>query len=194
MSFPFREAPRPVPACPVGRGGELPDGQHTEPIRKKVSMTSSILISSLQLPIRAALAAGLSVASAQLLRLHYPLYAMIAAVIVTDLSPSHTRKLGLWRLVGTVLGAMLGAVLSSLLSPTPWAIGLGIMAAMFLSHLLRLHGAAKLAGYVCGIVLIEHVDHPWFYALHRLIETALGIGVAMLVSFVPKLIPTDKPK
>ena len=156
-------------------------------------MTFSNLIPGLQLSVRAALGAGLSVALAQLLRLHYPLYALIAAVIVTDLSPSLTRKLGLWRLVGTVLGATLGAVLSPLLPPAPWAFGLGILAAMFLSHLLRLHGAAKLTGYLCGIVLIEQGDHPWFYALHRLIETVLGIGVAMLVSFVPKLIPTDKP-
>ena len=156
-------------------------------------MTFSNFIPGLELSVRAALGAGLSVAFAQLLRLHYPLYAMIAAVIVTDLSPSQTRKLGLWRLVGTVLGAAVGAVLSPLLPPTPWTFGLGILAAMFLSHLLRLQGAAKLAGYLCGIVLIEHGDHPWFYALHRLIETFLGIGVAMFVSFVPKLIPMDKP-
>ncbi|HTP04772.1 MAG TPA: FUSC family protein [Nitrospirota bacterium] len=156
-------------------------------------MTLSTLVAPFQLSIRAALAAGLSVAIAQLLRLHFPLYALIAAVIVTDLSPSQTRKLGLRRLVGTVLGAALGAVLSSLLPPGPWVIGLGILAAMFLSHLLRLQDAAKVAGYVCGIVLLDHATHPWSYALHRLMETVLGIGVAMFVSFVPKLIPTDNP-
>jgi uncharacterized membrane protein YgaE (UPF0421/DUF939 family) len=156
-------------------------------------MTFSTLIPALQLSFRAAVGAGLSVAIAQLLRLEFPLYAMIAAVIVSDLSPLQTRKLGLWSLVGTVLGATVGAVLSGLLPRTPWAIGLGIMAAMSLSHFLHLHGAAKLTGYLCGIVLLEYSDHPWFYALHRLIETILGISVAILVSFVPKLISTDKP-
>ena len=47
---------------------------------------------------------------------------------------------------------------------------------------------------VAGIVVLNHGDHPWLYALHRLIETILGIGTAVLVSVVPKLLRTDEPK
>ena len=169
------------------------DAMKSLSIQKKVSMSFSTIIPAFQLSIRAALAAGFATALVQALGLPFPLYAMIAAVIVTELSPLQTRKLGMKRLVGTILGAMFGAALSPLLQNAPWAIALGIMVSMLITHLIHLPDAAKMTGYVCAIVLLNHSDSPWSYAMHRLIETALGIGVAVLVSYVPKLIPTDKP-
>jgi uncharacterized membrane protein YgaE (UPF0421/DUF939 family) len=144
-------------------------------------------ITTLQLCTRAASSAGLAVASAQLLELQYPIYALIAAVIVMDLSPSKTLQLALQRLAGTVLGATVGAALSSVLPAGPLTIGFSILVAMLLSYVARLQDAAKLAGYVCGIVVLAHGADPWSYALHRLIETFLGIGTAVLVSLVPKM-------
>lgn len=153
----------------------------------------SHLIPALQLSIRAALAAGLAVIIAQLLQFHAPLYAMIAAVIVSDLSPAKTRQLGLQRLGGSVLGAAVGAVTSQFLPLGAWAIGFSVLIAMFLSHLVRLQGAAKLSGYLSGIVVLGHASDAWSYGFYRLLETILGIGMALLVSFVPKLIPPDEP-
>ncbi len=146
---------------------------------------------ALQLSLRAAVSAGLAVAVAQFLELQYPLYALIAAVIVMDLSPSKTRQLALQRLAGTLLGATVGAALSYFLPPGPLAIAISILAAMLLSYVVRLQAASKLAGYVCGIVVLAHGAHPWSYALYRVIETALGIAMAVLVSLVPKLMRVE---
>ena len=51
-----------------------------------------------------------------------------------------------------------------------------------------MNDGAKVAGYICGIVVVAHGTHPWSYAVLRFTETVLGIGVAWLISFVPKVI------
>jgi uncharacterized membrane protein YgaE (UPF0421/DUF939 family) len=158
-----------------------------------VSTKSSARIAALQLSLRAAVAAGLSVAIAQWLKLPYPVYAVLAAVIVLDLSPAKTRHLALQRLTGTVLGAAVGVVFSYAQSPGPLAITISILVAMMLSYAVGLQAAAKLAGYVCGIVVLTHGDHAWSYAVYRVVETFLGIAMAVLVSLVPKLLRVEIP-
>jgi uncharacterized membrane protein YgaE (UPF0421/DUF939 family) len=157
-------------------------------------MIASSVVPALQLSFRAAVAAGLAFGLAQLLELKFPLYAMIAAVIVTDLEPSESRKLGWRRLAGTVIGTVLGAVLSIALPPGAFTIGLGIFLTMALSHLLRLPEAARIAGYLSAIVLLEHTAEPWVYAFWRFAETVLGIVIALIVSLTPKLLRAGEPR
>lgn len=151
-------------------------------------MIRRVPLKDMQLAVRAAAAAGISLALAGLLELEHPIYAMIAAVIVTDLSPVETRKLGLRRLVATIAGAFCGALLSAALGSGPVSAALSILAAMLVSSLLHAQDGARVAGYICALVVLYHGDEPWNYALFRSIETILGIVVAMLVSSVPKLL------
>jgi uncharacterized membrane protein YgaE (UPF0421/DUF939 family) len=151
-------------------------------------------LTSLQVSARASLAATFAVVIARRVDLEFPLYALIAAIIVTDLSPTRTRQLSLQRLVGTVIGAAVGAVVSVASPAThggPLTIAIGVLVAMLLSHVFRMTAAAKLAGYVCGIVLLNYNDHPWRYASYRFVETLVGITTAVIVSFIPALLTAD---
>ena len=149
------------------------------------------LVPAVQLSFRAAAGAALAYSLARLLELQFPIYAMIAAVIVTDLSPAETRKLAWRRLAGTLVGGVLGALLASALPGGALAIGLGIFVSMFAMHLLRLPEAARIAGYLCGIVLLDYSVDPWIYAFWRLVETVIGIALAYLISLVPRLIRSE---
>ena len=150
-------------------------------------LTRAAVIRGFQLSSRAATAAVLSFMAASWLQLAFPLYAMIAAIVVTDLSAAETRRLGLPRLVGTLIGAIVGALVSLAVSG-PIAMGVGIGAAMLLCHLVRFPDSAKVAGYVPAIILLQYNDSPWTYAFYRFVETALGIVIAYLVSLLPKLL------
>ena len=152
------------------------------------------LVPGLQLATRAAVAAALSLVVARWLGLPFPIYAMIGAVIVTDLDAAKTRSLALPRMGGTAFGAILGAVLLPLAGTGIASIALGIFMAMLACHVVRAKDAAKLAGYVCALVLMEHGDEPWMYAAYRCAETLIGVAMAVLVGLVPKLVrEADRP-
>ena len=144
--------------------------------------------SGLQLAVRSAVAAGLSFAIARYLEFQHPIFSLISAVITTDLAPALSRKFGVRRLVATVMGAAMGAALGQLLPSGAWAVGVSILIAMLTCQLLRSPDGAKVAGFTCGIVVLEHNADPWVSAFFRFAETALGVVVALIVSYVPKLI------
>jgi uncharacterized membrane protein YgaE (UPF0421/DUF939 family) len=144
-----------------------------------------------QLALRAATAAGVALGLAEILRLEYPIYALLAAVIATDLMPSQSRALGVRRIVATAVGAVGGAILSPLLPPTAWTLALSILVAMLACEIFNARDAAKVAGYICGIVVLDHSAEPWLYSFFRFAETVLGVVAAWAVSYVPKLMRTD---
>src|SRR5437660_9025437 len=77
------------------------------PYRLRGNSTRGTILRIVQLPLRAGLAAALSQAIATFLGLPYPAFAMVAAILVTDLAPEQSRQLGLRRIGGTLIGAAL---------------------------------------------------------------------------------------
>lgn len=149
---------------------------------------------ALQLSLRASIAAGLAFWIASLLGAHYAIYALVGAVIVTDLSPKTTRRLAIQRMAGTLIGASAGALFLRFLPIGPIALGVAILASMATAYACRFEtSAAKVAGYVCAITMFAHSGDVWLYAFDRAWETMVGIGTALIVGLVPLWLREDEP-
>jgi hypothetical protein len=61
--------------------------------------------------------------------------------------------------VGGVIGAALGPPLPATAS------GASVLLAMLVSHMLRAREGAKVAGYICGLIVLGYGVAPWHDAL-----------------------------
>lgn len=148
--------------------------------------------SAVQLAVRASVAAALAFWVAERLGADYAIYALVAAVIVTDLSPATSRRLAIQRMAGTVIGAAVGGSLLDVLPNGPIALGAAILLSMLVASSLRFEASgARVAGYVAAIVMFAHGNDPWWYAFDRAWETMVGIGSALLVGMVPLWLRSD---
>lgn len=127
-----------------------------------------------------------------------PFYACIAAVICMQTSVQASVAQGLSRLLGTLLGGLTGlaAVLLNNRLPGPVAsmvlFGLFVSLTIWLCSLLRQPGACSIAAIVCCAVMFSHSGGAMdalFYTIARMLETTVGILVAVAVN---RILPTPK--
>ena len=93
-------------------------------------------------------------AIAQALKLDYPIFALAAAVIATDLTPARSRELGFRRLVATAIGGLSGALAASMHLVGIWAVAPSILIAMLICQGVGAYEGARIAGYICGIIVL----------------------------------------
>ena len=87
----------------------------------------------------------LAFSSAEALKLDYPIFALAAAMIATDLTPAESRERGLRRLVATGIGGLLGALAASMSLVGIWAVGPSILIAMLICHGVGAYDGATMA-------------------------------------------------
>ena len=144
-----------------------------------------------QLAVRAALGAGISLAIARALNLETPIFALIAAVIVTDRNPAETRRQAVRRVISTAIGAICGVALAQVLGQSSWEAIIAIFISMMLSIAVTQLGDPKIAAYLCALIIINFPEQPLHYAWYRFVETVIGIAVAWAISLVPKLLEIE---
>ena len=146
------------------------------------------------LSLRVTIAAIAALALAQFLHLPLPLWAVLTAVIVTQMSVGRSLKATLDYLVGTVSGAIYGGAIGVLVPTTnEWAL-LGALAlavaplALAATMVPSLSVAPITAIIVLLVPTLTHAS-PYASALDRVLEVALGGATGFVVSLL--LLPSN---
>ena len=126
-----------------------------------------------------------------------PLYACIACIVCMQSTLGQTVQSGVPRLIGVAIGGVLGVAtlllgdrLDNGLLVLP-ILGVLCVAGMWISLLIQRPAACVMACIVPCVILITGVTGAdrYYYAAARIIETVIGVCVAMLVN---KLLPDHR--
>ena len=119
-----------------------------------------------------------------------PLYACIACVVCMQSSLGQTVQTGLSRLMGVAVGGVLGIL--TLIPSTAAShsllkvifLGIVCIAGIWLCLLLNRPAACPMACIVPCIILVNNMmgAERFFYAAARIIETAVGVVIALAVN------------
>jgi uncharacterized membrane protein YccC len=141
----------------------------------------------LTLSIRATIAALLSLVVAQLLQLPLPLWAVLTAVIVTQMSVGRSLKATFDYLVGTLGGAIYGGVIGVLFPHSSEIalladLALAVAPLAFIAAINPRFSVAPVTAIIVLLVPTFTDASPIASALNRVLEVALGAITGLVVS------------
>ena len=113
------------------------------------------------------------------------MFACIAAVVATRVTVECSYRVGLEQLTGTLIGAIWGLGLALLAQNNAYLIFAGIVAVIWSTNLLKRQNSAGMASIVfLGIMINLGPQTPLELAFYRVVETSVGIGVAVAVNML----------
>jgi uncharacterized membrane protein YccC len=148
----------------------------------------------LALSIRVTIAALVALALAQLLQLPLPLWAVMTAVIVTQMSVGRSLKATLDYLAGTLGGAIYGGAIGVLIPHSSEIALLAVLALAvaplaFVATINPRFSVAPVTAIIVLVIPITTHATPLASALDRLMEVTLGGVTGFFVSFL--LLPSN---
>lgn len=150
-------------------------------------LTRASLAPSLKQGLKVGLASLLTYAAARSLGLPTPYIGVVTAVIVLQAYVADSLQMAAYRMSGTLVGALISLLLLAATPVGDAQIGLLLFAALtFCGFLTTYAPQFRMAGVTVAIVFLMGVGSPdWLsVALDRVVEIALGIACAVLVSLL----------
>ena len=117
------------------------------------------------------------------------LFAAIAAVICVQDTVENSLNIGINRLIGTLLGGILGMVFLyisnglHLQKVFPLVVAIGVSLIIYICNIIKKPYACSISSITLMSILVsQSYNNPLLYSLQRIVETAFGVLVAILIN------------
>lgn len=146
--------------------------------------------------IRVGIAASLCILVSNLLKLKYPFFVVLPAVMPISTFFGETIKFGANRIIGSFIGAIIGVVLITFQWQNTILIGIGVMLIIYICSYLKWDSTTSIACLVfVSIMLGVKGAGAISYSAYRLLDTLIGISITTIVNnyvFNPNMIKVLK--
>lgn len=133
--------------------------------------------------IRVGIAASLCMLVSNLLKLKFPFFVLLPAVMPISTFFGETIKFGTNRIVGSFIGAIIGAILVNIQSQNIFLTGLGVILIVYICNYLKWDSTTSIACLVFASIMVGVKGSSAFvYSIHRLIDTFIGIFITTIVN------------
>lgn len=149
------------------------------------------LINGLSLAVQALTAASLGYGLGLLLHTQQAFWGALTAIAVTQQSYLDTRRSSRDQVIGAAIGASIAMIASSLAQDNYLVYAVTMAVSIVLCWCFNIGNAGRLSATTVTIVmLVPHSGPFWTIALTRLGEVTLGIGSALLVTWLAHRLET----
>lgn len=113
----------------------------------------------------------------------YPFYAAVATIIAMSSTVFNSVQQGKNRVLGTCLGAVIGYLFLLVGPDNPFLAAMGVGIIIYLCNLLQMQKSVSISCVVFLSILIgSQGTYPLQYTINRVIDTVIGIVIAVLVN------------
>lgn len=133
--------------------------------------------------IKTGISVAVSLWIAQLFNLKNPSFVGIAAIVSMQSTVNESFVVGKNRMLGTFVGAGVGLLFSYFLPHNYFFLALGIIVVIHIHNLFDWKKPLALSAIVFLAIFLYKESNTVSYALHRLLDTFIGIIVSMLINY-----------
>lgn len=133
--------------------------------------------------IRVGIAASLCMLVSSLLKLKFPFFVLLPAVMPISTFFGETIKFGVNRIIGSSIGALIGIIFITIQEQNILLIGIGVILIIYVCNYLKWNSTTSIACLVFASIMVGvKGSSAIVYSAHRLLDTFIGIGITTLVN------------